>query len=253
MKCMEKAGTIGRKYSNVKKYASVRSNLLSQDVVNSLDPNGKTCLQGATISEQMVGEYLSYLIRFENTGNADAQNITVTDMIDTSRFDISSIEAIDSSHPYRMTVTDNNRVDFIFENINLPFANETNDGYIAFRIKTLTDLTEGSTISNTADIYFDYNSVITTNTYITTIDGSLNTAGFDTDKLVVYPNPIQNSLYFAGTETVSKITVYDISGRILSSQNINGNQADLSWLPTGIYVVQAFVSDGVKNFKVVKE
>ncbi|WP_321538784.1 DUF7619 domain-containing protein [Flavobacterium piscinae] len=37
-------------------------------VVNSYDPNDKTCLEGNTISPEMVGEYVHYIIRFENTG-----------------------------------------------------------------------------------------------------------------------------------------------------------------------------------------
>ena len=42
---------------------------LTQTVVNSYDPNDKTCLQGKTVSSEVIGEYVHYLIRFENTGS----------------------------------------------------------------------------------------------------------------------------------------------------------------------------------------
>jgi len=64
---------------------------LNQTVVNSFDPNDKTCLEGATIPPSAVGKYVHYMIRFENKGTAEAQNVVVKDMIDTSKFDISSL------------------------------------------------------------------------------------------------------------------------------------------------------------------
>ena len=226
---------------------------LSQAVVNSLDPNDKTCLQGTTIEEEMVGEYLTYLIRFENTGNATAQNITVTDFIDISKFAIESIEAIDSSHPFRMTVTEGNRVDFLFENIDLPFSSATDDGYIAFRIRTLPDLEPGETVSNAAAIYFDYNSAVDTNNYITSIEGELNAEDFAEENLMVYPNPVKNNLYFNGSASITKISVYDIAGRILSTASVTGNTADLSALARGVYIIKAFSTDAAQSFKIVKE
>ncbi len=58
----------------------------------------------------------------------------------------------------------NNKVEFIFENINLPFDDANNDGFVAFKIKTKSSLVLGDTFSNSANIYFDYNFPIVTNT-----------------------------------------------------------------------------------------
>ncbi|HEY0092338.1 MAG TPA: hypothetical protein VGB43_07625, partial [Flavobacterium sp.] len=38
------------------------NHILSQNVVNSFDPNDKTCLEGNTVAPEMVGEYVHYLI-----------------------------------------------------------------------------------------------------------------------------------------------------------------------------------------------
>ena len=40
---------------------------LKHTVVNSFDPNDKTCLEGTTITPEMAGKYVHYKIRFENT------------------------------------------------------------------------------------------------------------------------------------------------------------------------------------------
>jgi hypothetical protein len=48
---------------------------LNQVVVSSYDPNDKTCVQGSIINPNQIGEYLHYIIRFENTGNYPAENV----------------------------------------------------------------------------------------------------------------------------------------------------------------------------------
>ena len=74
----------------------------------------------------MVGKEVHYLIRFENTGTANAENIVVKDMIDTTKFDINSLIPIDGSHPFVTKISNTNKVEFIFENINLPFGDANN-------------------------------------------------------------------------------------------------------------------------------
>ncbi|KGO91091.1 DUF7619 domain-containing protein, partial [Flavobacterium enshiense] len=133
-----------------------------QRVVNSYDPNDKTCIQGTTIAQSQVGKYVHYMIRFENTGTFPAQNIVVKDMIDTNKFDINSLVPLKGSHPFVTNITSGNKVEFIFENINLPFDDANNDGYVAFKIKTKPSLVVGNTFSNSASIYFDYNFPIVT-------------------------------------------------------------------------------------------
>ena len=39
---------------------------LNQTVVGSYDPNDKTCLEGSIITPSLIGEYIHYMIRFEN-------------------------------------------------------------------------------------------------------------------------------------------------------------------------------------------
>ena len=147
--------------------------ILKQIVFNSHDPNDKTCLEGNSIPVEKVGEFVHYMIRFENTGTFAAQNVVVEDFIDTDKFDLSSLVPVSGSHLYT-TKIQSGRVQFVFDNINLPFNDEDNDGYVAFKIKTKASLVAGDVFSNAASIYFDYNAAIntnTTNTLVQTISG----------------------------------------------------------------------------------
>lgn len=199
-------------------------------------------------------DYAHYLIRFENNGTANAQNVVVKDVIDTVKFDISSLVVMDASHNLVTNITSPNIVEFIFENIQLPFTDATNDGYVMFKIKTVASLALGDTFSNTANIYFDYNAPINTNTYTTTIQHALSTAENipNSDGIVFYPNPVRDMLHFQTNLVVTKTEVYDAAGRKLGSFSVRNNAVDLSILKSGIYMIKVFTKDNVKVSKLIK-
>ncbi|BAP30333.1 leucine Rich Repeat family protein [Chryseobacterium sp. StRB126] len=228
---------------------------LNQTVVNSFDPNDKTCLEGTSIAKTQVGDYVHYLIRFENTGTANARNIVVKDEIDTSKFDISSLVSLDGSHSYVTRITNSNIVEFIFENIQLPFDDAHNDGYVAFKIKTKSTLNTGDTFSNTAKIYFDYNFPIVTNTYTTSIASTLATSEIKNDKnaMSIYPNPVKDILYINSTTEVNKVVIYDAAGRVITSMATKGNSVNVSDLPRGNYLIKLFLKDKVSVLKFIKD
>lgn len=225
---------------------------LNQNVVGSYDPNDKTCLEGNRIVPAMVGKYVHYLIRFENTGTYPAENILVKDIIDTAKFDITSLRPLDSSHEF-VTRIDGNKVEFIFEGINLPFDDAHNDGYIAFKIKTKPNLTLGSSFSNSAAIYFDYNYPIVTNNYTTTVQALELHENVSGQALVAYPNPVKDILTFQIDGTISKVAVYDVAGRVLFNAPVSDNKVDLSELKAGNYLVKVYTVNGIKSSKIVKQ
>lgn len=229
----------------------------NQTVVNSLDPNEKVCLEGNTIAPEKVGDFVHYIIRFENDGTANAQNIVVKDMIDTAKFDIATLIPESGSATYTTRITNTNQVEFIFQNINLPFAAGTNTGYVAFKIKTKPTLVASNTFSNTASIYFDYNFPIITNTATTTIQ-ALATQDFEFGNyFTLYPNPAKNVLNISTKSSIEvhSITIYNLLGQVVlaipNAQNLN--TVDISSLKTGHYFLKITSDKGSATEKFMKE
>ena len=229
---------------------------IRQVIVGSYDSNDKTCLEGNIISPDMVNKYVHYLIRFENTGTYPAENIVVKDMIDTTKFDISTLTPIDGSHAFETRIA-GNKVEFIFQNINLPFADATNDGYVAFKIKTKPTLVLGDTFSNLANIYFDYNFPITTNTATTTIQ-TLGTPSFDFDaNFALYPNPAKNEITLSAKNEIelNSVEIYNTLGQLILvvANAENSSTIDVSALLSGTYFVKINTNKGVSSSKFIKE
>ncbi|WCO01376.1 T9SS type A sorting domain-containing protein [Psychroserpens ponticola] len=234
---------------------------LQQTVVNSYDPNDKTCLEGAFITPEMVGDYVHYMIRFENTGSAEAVNIVVKDDIDRTKYDLSSLVPITASHDYVARIKDNavfHYVEFIFENINLPFDDANNDGYIVFKIRTLDTLVLNDTFENDAEIYFDFNFPIITNNEQTTI-ATLSTEDFElaNNSISLYPNPTTNHLTLESKQAIKQITIYDISGRLINEVAVIGTKTELTisteMLSTGTYFVNIKTETSEVVKKIIKE
>ena len=232
------------------------SHRIQQVVVGSFDPNDKNCLEGNVVDVETVGEYVHYMIRFENTGTYAAENVVVKDVIDTAKFDIATLVPLSASHSFISRIANTNRVEFIFENINLPFDDANNDGYVAFKIKTKPTLVLGDTFSNSASIYFDYNFPIITNTYSTTI-AALGTQDFEFGTYFsIYPNPAKQVLNLEiKTEIeVKSINIYNMLGQIViavtNAENVS--TIDMSDLSTGTYFIKLNTDKGSANTKFIK-
>ena len=234
--------------------------LRTTTVVGAYDPNDKTCIEGDQIAIEQVGEYLHYLLRFENLGTAEAINITVEDVIDTSRFDINTLTPLDASHSFITRIYDGNRVEFIFENINLPFDDANNDGYVAFKIRTLPSLQIDDVIENFADIFFDYNAPVTTNTAQTTIvDEILNINDFQSsqNRITIFPNPFSNEVNISSKNNITHIVLYDISGKIVYQLPFDNfpkqTVIDTSTLAHGLYFITVYDTNQKTSVKLIKQ
>ncbi|WP_426091126.1 DUF7619 domain-containing protein [Flavobacterium sp. DSR3-2] len=229
---------------------------MNQTVVGSFDPNDKTCLEGTTISPSLIGEYVHYLIRFENTGTYPAKNIVVKDIIDLSKFDISTLVPTKASHSYITKISAGNKVEFIFENINLPFDDANNDGFIAFKIKTKPTLVVNDTFINEASIFFDYNFPIVTNK-ATSIFKTLVIQDFKfSNYFTLYPNPVNEILNIVTINEieVKSIAVYNILGQlVIALPNVKViSKIDVSNLKTGNYFIKIDSDKGSSSMKFIK-
>ncbi len=211
-----------------------------QIVINAFDPNDITCLQGDQIEIENAGDYLQYLIRFQNTGTASAVRVRVANILD-DKLDWNTLEPISSSHSNTVEILNGNEVSFIFNAIYLPdsVSDEPNShGFIAYRIKPRSNVIVGDIIYNTASIYFDYNLPVVTNTATTEIIDNINAVQDLTSSLFsVYPVPTSEFLYVKTETLIQIIDVYNQLGQKLRSYQ-NTDVIDVSDLNPGLYMIR---------------
>jgi len=224
---------------------------LNQTVSCSFDPNDKSVEpegEGA-LHYVLKNSDLDYLIRFQNTGNDTAYLVYIVDTIDPS-LDINTLEVIASSHALETTINDR-IVEFRFNNIMLPdsIVDELHShGFVKYRIHPLAGLPEATVVTNTAHIYFDFNTPVATNEVVSTLVSSIGIAEFENPDagFIIYPDPVtdQSILEFTNASFESfDMQIMDGTGRVVVAQHISGNKAIIrkNNLAEGIYFI--FISD----------
>jgi hypothetical protein len=215
---------------------------LNQTIVGAYDPNDKTCLEGKLLYNDKIGDYLHYLIRFQNTGNYPAEFVVVIDTLDAAKYDLASLQILETSHNAHIDLK-NNVLQFYFENIQLAdsFSNEPEShGFVVYKIKTKSTLPLNSTVKNKAEIYFDYNLPIITNLETTTFS-SFTGVEYPAQKphFQCYPNPAQNTLTIE-TPNKADFLLFNVMGEMLREITVNSKEnIDISFLPKGMYLLRA--------------
>jgi uncharacterized repeat protein (TIGR01451 family) len=167
------------------------------NVTCAIDPNDKSVTPAGISSSNytLIGEDLYYHINFQNTGNDTAFDVIVRDTLDTD-LDLSTFSFLGSSSPAIVKIDNNSRiVEFKMNNILLPDSNidePGSHGYVDYRIRHVNGILDGTEITNTAYIYFDFNSPVATNTTLNTmlsfVPVGLTNPVAEGD-VSVYPNP----------------------------------------------------------------
>ncbi len=231
--------------------ASDNNFVLKQSIVSTMNVNNVVCAEGSSVQPERIGDYLHYVVNFENTGNTPVSFVVVKDVIDALQYDINSIQVLNSSHNVYTRISNNN-VEFIFENINL----EANGGRgnVVFKIKTKSNLVINSSVSQKADIHFDYKFPITTNNAVTTFE-VLNTNVLNKENRVkVYPNPAESLLNVDANVAISKVMLYDMQGRLLQTAGDNTLRLkmDVSAREAGLYLLKIFTATETTTERIVK-
>ena len=221
-----------------------------REVTGSYDPNDKTGFPRGYGDNHYIekGQDLEYVIRFQNTGNDTAFTVRIDDIL-APELDITTLRAGASSHPYELNIRGADTLEFLFENILLPdsFVNEVaSHGFVQFKISQKADLELGTIIENTANIYFDFNEAIITNTTFHELGEKFidvtSTQEIFRENLQaeISPNPIQNEfqLSLSGVDfKKGRIDFFDINGRMIYLKSFTGNEVSLqrNGLSDGIY------------------
>jgi uncharacterized repeat protein (TIGR01451 family) len=226
-------------------------------VIGSFDPNDKLESHGGTIvyEDFSTDEYLFYTIRFQNTGTASAQNVEIKDVL-TAEHDVNSIVMLSASHEYQLKI-DDQELEWEFRNINLP--DSTNDelnshGYVSFKIKPAVGYDINTVFENTAEIYFDFNIPIITNTMVTSFTSRLSIDDLESEIVRFYPNPTKGYVHITSKQLLKHIEVTNILGQKLISQSLNTleTQIDLASFNDGSYFINLQTDDGVVTKRIVK-
>jgi len=229
------------------------------DTINNLtagswDPNAITVDKEIIHTPDLVSPPdLIYTIYFQNTGTDTAYNVRVYNVL-PPELDMNTYELITTSHNATINFDPATRlIQHTFNNILLPDSNinETaSHGFISYRIKPLTTLVDGDSINNIADIYFDFNAPVTTNTAITTIEDplSINEGQVEWDKLKVFPNPVTDKItvsFESSQKNNISIELFNIYGQkvqtLFSGSTNSGmyqEQFDVSGLIDGFYFIR---------------
>ncbi|MFK8104166.1 MAG: T9SS type A sorting domain-containing protein [Saprospiraceae bacterium] len=225
--------------------------------VNSYDPNDKNGFPRGVGEEFYIeqNEALEYMIRFQNTGTADALYVEIRDTIVVEHLNLLTFRPGASSHAYTWDIEGNNVVVFKFENINLPAEMEDEEGskgFVMIKMEQQQDLPIGTKINNQAAIYFDNNAPIITNQTLHTIgeDYLLYTWTKDLPEeqlktVKVFPNPTQQQIVIdiqdLSVQHNLRIELYDILGKTVLQTTFELRQAiSLESLTSGTYYFKIY-------------
>lgn len=231
------------------------TSVLNQIVVNSLDPNDITVHEGPQIYVNQAGDYLTYTIRFQNTGSAEAMTIKLENQLH-EMLDADTFEPIMASHDFTVERTANALL-FTFEDINLP--NSTVDepgshGYVTYKVRPVEEIGLNDVVVNTANIYFDSNAVIPTNTVTTVVIENLGIEDNTVSNIFLYPNPVNDKLHISLKEgNVLSSAIVDINGRTIKTVKGNHSVIDTAGLASGLYLVQVTTDKGSSTYKIIKQ
>ncbi len=222
--------------------------LLDVTIIGSYDPNDKrgTTSSGLGDAQYFLAqdEWIDYTVRFQNTGTAAAETVTIRDVIDEDLF-IPSLRILGASHAFTPSFGDGRELVFTFADINLPDSTTDllgSQGFISFRLKPNSDITVGDMLENTAGIYFDFNPPIITNTVSHVVDFSTAVVDRLSSVLRVVPNPAVDRLQLLlpdGTHTA--LSIHAADGRSIPvhmQRNVRGVELDVSALSPGLYTVR---------------
>ena len=226
--------------------------VLNEVIRGSYDPNDKTSTSGDNLTPAQIqqGDYITYVVRFQNTGNDTAFRIVIEDTLDAN-LDWSTLQPLNTDYPFSMQVVNKNIIQFTFSNLKLPPAsiNEPEShGFIAYKVKPKSDVAQGITIKNIAHIYFDFNVPVktnTVNTHIALLSAVKNNHLQQNGKISVYPNPnngIFNLEFNANYTSPLNISIYDVTGKLVYQNSVQHRQKSIlsvntENLASGIYSI----------------
>lgn len=233
-------------------------------IFGAFDPNDK---QAATVGGPgfnyfMIGDdHIDYTIRFQNTGNAPATDVVLVDTL-SPLFQYAPLHVLGASHAHTAERI-GQVLRFTFPNIQLPDSASDplgSQGFVSFRLPLQLNFWDnGLLITNAADIYFDFNPPIRTNTSVleAMIPWSVQEEAVASARIM--PNPARDLLTIVPDVGLApqRIVLRSTTGQVLRDLSWPPGDAqallDVSQLATGLYTVEVRGDHSVAVARVVKE
>ncbi len=137
-----------------------------------------------------------------------------------------------------------------FSNIQLPDSNvneAASHGAVGFRIRPTLPLLPGTPLANAADIFFDFNAPIRTNTSTLMATMATGVAERAEPEMHLFPNPTTGHFTVAleGQE-LALLRLFSTDGRLAVQQRLTGTRVELALagLAPGAYRAEVRTAEG---------
>ena len=81
---------------------------------------------------------------------------------------------------------------------------------------------------------------------------TLSSEEFVKDEFTIYPNPTKDKIYFKDLKNISKVSIYDTTGKLLKSEIPKNNSVDVSTLNSGNYFLEIISGGKTTKSKFIK-
>ena len=233
---------------------------LCQLITGPYDPNFIAVRpkgEGVTGNIPFTTTSLEYTIHFQNVGTDTARNVVLSNPIDIN-LDILSLNVIGSSHEFDLSFVEEDRIfRWSFNDINLPdsISNEVeSNGFVKYVID-IANHDINTALTNQADIFFDFNLPISTNTTINTlIEETVSLFEKPDFERCDYELQVieDNLLLHFPIVGKYKIIIYDMNGRRLHACLVHHTETAIALgdIPKGSYVVSVISNSCLRMGKV---
>ncbi|MBF9223891.1 DUF7619 domain-containing protein [Hymenobacter ruricola] len=230
----------------------------TQGVTGSFDPNDlSVSYEQLTPTQVADRQPLDYTVRFQNMGTDTAFTVVVADTLDFRKLDLTTLQLVAESHPCTWSVSGEGNLVLRFLNIHLPYKAQNelgSQGFARFRVVPKTTLALGEVVHNKADIFFDYNAPVRTNTATTAVlMPTALRADARATAFTAFPNPARETVTLAAdlpTAGKVRLSVLDALGRSVSELSLVAPAGALrhtlavGTLKPGLYVLRLQLPDG---------
>jgi uncharacterized repeat protein (TIGR01451 family) len=224
-------------------------------ITAAYDPNDKVATTSSGTSSSSyyldLDEWVDYTIRFQNTGNDTAFTVVITDTL-PGTLNPASIQMGAGSHPFTWELKGPGILEFTFANILLPDSNVNeplSHGFVGFRIQPHEQLMVGEQITNTANIFFDFNPPVVTEPSVLVAEFSTEVAGYPVNTIQVWPVPAKDRLNITASSPISSLRVVASDGREVDIPYTRTafSSLDVSGLQAGVYLLVMRNEDGIES------